>query len=162
MPGRPKNLPPAPMGPMAPPAAPIANPVPVQAAPAAPLGPVPQVEPTRRPAAAPAAPVRNRRMKRTVEPSDRTLRSKGAPEFGLLPENKRTRTPTKSSTAGPSPAPVEPSTSSGRTPAPASPAKEPGFGLLRAVAQTLFGRPPTASDSAVAPDPGASSSSGSF
>lgn len=162
MPGRPKNLPPAPMGPMVPPAAPVANPVPVQAAPAAPPGPGPQVEPIRRPAAAPAAPVRNRRMKRTVEPSDRTLRSKGAPEFGLLPENKRTRTPTKSSTAGPSPAPVEPSTSSGGTPAPASPAKEPGFGLLRAVGQTLFGRTPAASDPGAAPDPGASSSSGSF
>jgi hypothetical protein len=72
-------------------------------------------------------------MKRTVEPRDCITRSKGPPEYGLLPETKRTRTPTKTTPA------AESSTSDAANPALASPAREPGFGLLRAVGRTLFG-----------------------
>jgi hypothetical protein len=106
MPGRPKYVPPAPMGPMGPPAAPAAaaaNPAAAPVPPLAPPGPtvvpdpLPQPVllpgPAPQPGPAPKVPTRNRWMKRTVEPSDRTTRSKGPPEYGLLPETKRTRTP---------------------------------------------------------------------
>jgi hypothetical protein len=165
MPGRTKNVHQGPPGP--PPGPPAAAPAPVvvlppaaapapvivhppglmpptmqppEPAPAPLLEPAPLIAP---PGPAPAAPpARSRRMRRTVEPSDRVTRSRGPPEYGLLPETKRTRTPTKPTSAAGS------STDNAPTPAPASPAREPGFGLLRAVGRTLFG-----GATATTPDP---------
>jgi transposase InsO family protein len=170
MPGPTKNVPLGQPGPLqhpaAAPQAPVLQPLPPVAAPPAPMPPPlllpgpapaqaagpapaqavgPNPAPPARPVAGPALPAppaRNRRMKRTVEPSDRVTRSRGPPEYGLLPETKRTRTPTKPTSAAAS-------ASDGNAPtAPASPAREPGFGLLRAVGRTLFG-----GATATTPDP---------